>query len=631
MADWGKVGAGAVLGAALVAAEFGGALAAEPFVDTRVMTRHAGQILPDVLSYDNALAGKTTFPYRRQAVPAFEPNFADTANAPKPVALMAGVSEGSTSTLATRLRAAGDDWGVGAAARSEQAHSYRDGAGTRLNYGFERDVEWLGARWGKAEETQAEVSAVRDVLEDGKLLNYGLDVQLLEQGGTRAAVESRNLPGWFNHAGAVAAWGFAHVDVNNYSLRRPGASTRLRGLGDHEGFRAGGWAAHDEASSRTLFGTEAARQHHTAKRYDQLYGPDAISGYWLPGVDVVRGSAWAEHTRRWSDTSVQAGLRYDAVSMSADDVHKRPATRVAAYNFSAQQLYDRYYGRGADNDSLDHNVSARLRGEQRLAPQSLAYVDFAHMVRSPDHTERYNGNGGPASLVEVGNPALDPEQHDKLTLGGETSGGGFRGYGRTSPAGAWRMEGNAWHDRVTDFVAIDMARGQPGVLVASGGQVYRNVDAAISGVSGDLQAVLADHLGVRLNVAGQRGRNLTDHRPLHQMAPFEANLFVDTFGGDDDFGWNMGSRLRAVAAKRAVDSNAATGSGMDTAGPAGAFATLDLYAGVDFGHSVAVTAGIDNVFDKLYREHIKATPNNSTGVMPNAPGRTWVLRALVTF
>ncbi|MCR6629808.1 MAG: TonB-dependent receptor [Magnetospirillum sp.] len=345
---------------------------------------------------------------------------------------------------------------------------------------------------------------------------------------------------------------------------------------------------------------------------------------------LLRASTWAEHSRTLGKTKLEAGLRYDAIGMSAADVHSRPGA-PGVYSSTPQELYDRYYGANRDNDSLDHNISGRLRAEQSVAPGALAFVDLSRMVRSPDHTERYNANGGPAPLVEVGNPTLDPEAHYKAALGGSVSGGGYKGYGRASAPGAWQVEASTWHDRVADFVTIDMARGQSGVAVATGGQVYRNVDAAISGISADLRSILAEHLAVRLNLTGQRGRNLTDHRPLYQVPPLEANLFLDTFGGDADFGWNAGTRLRAVAAKRAVDSSFATGSGMDTAGPAGGFATVDVYGGVSFGDSVAVTLGVDNVFDKLYREHLKATPMTSTGIMPNAPGRTLVLRALVTF
>ncbi|MCR6629807.1 MAG: hypothetical protein NVV74_07005 [Magnetospirillum sp.] len=118
-------------------------------MDTRVMTRHAGQVLPDLIPYEGALGGKTTFLYRREAVPAYEPNFEDVAAAPKPVALMAGVSESSTSTLATRLRAAGKDWAAGAAFRSEQGHAYRDGAGTKLNFGYQRRIRVAGRPLGQ--------------------------------------------------------------------------------------------------------------------------------------------------------------------------------------------------------------------------------------------------------------------------------------------------------------------------------------------------------------------------------------------------------------------------------------------------------------------------------------------------
>lgn len=610
----------------------GAARAADPFVDTRVLQRHGGQVLPDMIPYDSALGGKTSFLYRHEALSPYEPGWDTVADAPKPVAVMAGVSEASTSTLATRLRAAGDGWAAGAAARSEQAHSYKDGAGSRVDFGYERESEWLGARVGHAEDTLLSFGMSRDVFDDARLLNYGLDVDSLDQGGARATLDSVKLPGWFNQAGVLTAWGYAHIDVDNFSLRAPSSSgARINGVGDHQSLRMGGWAAHDAGDSRTVFGTEAIRQEHSAKRYGREYGTDAITAIWVPDVEVLRASAWAEQAVTWNQTKVEAGLRYDLVGMSAEGVHQQPRTPVSLYNYSPQQLYDRYYGPGRDNDSLDHNISGRLRAEQSVAAGILAFADVSRLVRSPDYGERYLGNTGPTALLEVGNPELRPEQHHRLTLGGNAVGGGFRKYGQGSAAGAWRVEASGWHDRIDDFVTIDTARLQPGVLRNDRALIYRNVDASISGVSADVQSVVADHFAVRLNLTGQRGRNRTDGRPLHQVAPFEANLFLDTFGGDADLGWNAGTRLRAVASRRSVDGDLNTGNGQDTAGPAGGFATLDVYGGLRFGDDVAVTAGIDNVFDKLYREHIKATPQTSQGIMPNAPGRTLILRALVSF
>lgn len=601
----------------------GAAAADGPFVDTRVMTRHAGQMLPHLIPWEDALRGGTTFLYREQSMPSYEPGWEAVAGAPKPVAAMAGVSEASTATTATRLQAAGSGWAAGAGARSEQGHSYRDGDGRRVNFGYQRDSEWLGARLGKAEGDHLSLGIARDVFDDAKLPNYGMDVDSLSQGGARLSGQSLTLPGWFNQAGAVAAWSFAHLDIDNYSLRQP-ASLRLAGESDHQTLRAGGWAAHDAGADRTLFGAEATRQLHTAKRTDDT---GAISGYWLPGVEMMRASAWAEHSATRGATRLEGGLRYDLVAMRAADAHAVPAL----YGESPQQLYERYYGPNIDNDRLDHNVSARLRGERDLAPGRQLFADLSRLVRSPDATERYNGNGGPSAIAEVGNPSLVPEKHYKAELGGEAKGGGYAGYGRASPGGAWRLRASAWHDHVADFVTIDAARGQAGILETDRAVIYRNVDAAISGLSAEMQAVLTPSLATRFSLTGQRGRNLTDHRPLHQIPPFEANWSVDAFGGDADLGWNLGARLRAVAAKRSVDDSRLTGSGQDTAGPAGAFATLDLYAGLQLGNSVAVTLGVDNVFDTVYREHIKAVPQTSSGVMPYAPGRTLVLRSLVSF
>ena len=615
----------------------GAALAGEPFIDPRLAPRHYGQVVPDVIPFESALSGKSSFLYRREAVSGYEPGWDKVASAPKPFAAMAGVSEASTVVLATRLQAAGEGWAAGAATRNEDSHSYEDGSGSTVDAGFRRESQWLGGRGKSAGGTLFSLGAVRDVWDNGKLPNYTLDVDYLDQGGLRLAAENTQLPGWFNHAGGLMAWGFAHIDADNFTLRAPNANgMRINAVGNHESWRAQAWAAHDEGASRTGFGVEGAHQYHSAKRYNRESGPAAISSYWLPGVTIDRASTWAEQSVRLGETKVEGALRYDLVAMSAADVHEMPnATAFAGlFNYSPQTLYNRTYGGNRDNDSLDHNVSARLRAERPLAPGATGFADVARLVRSPDYAERYSGNSGPQTLGDVGNPELEPEKHTKLSLGGSASGGGYKAYGQGSPAGAWRIEASAWHDHVEDFVTTDTAHYQPGINTSALnylGIIYRNIDAEISGISADVQHMVSNHVAVRLNLTGQRGRNVTDHRALHQMAPVEANLFLDTFGGDQDFGWNAGTRLRAVAAKKSVDYDRAAGNGQDVGGPAGAFATLDIYGGLRFNDTVAVTAGVDNVFDKLYREHLKAVPQTSAIAMPNAPGRTFLLRALVSF
>jgi len=630
---------GGALALAATVGMAGPVFAGEPFIDLRMTPRHYGQVLPDVIPFDNALTGKTSFLYRHQNVAPYEPNWDKVSGAPKPFAAMAGMSEASTAALATRLQAAGEGWGAAAALRSEDSHTYRDGNGSKVDAGYRRESEWMGGRVRAADGTTYSMAAMRDMWDDGKLPNYTLDVDYLSQGGVRLAAENTKLTGWLNQAGALMNWGFAHIDADNYGLRTPNAAgMRINAVGDHESWRAQGWAAHDEGTSRTGFGFEGSHQYHSAKRYGREYGPDAITSYWLPGVSIERASTWVEHSAKVDDkTKVEGALRYDLVAMSADDLHRTPSISGAyagIFNYSPQTLYNRTYGGKRDNDSMDHNISARLRGERELAPNAMAFADVSRLLRSPDYAERYTGNAGPGTLGDVGNPELEAEKHNKVSLGGSTSGGGYKSYGLGSPAGAWRFETSAYHDYVEDFVSMDTAHGQAGITTSAANSlavVYRNVNAHISGITADLQHMVTDNFAMRLNVAGQRGRNATDHRALYQMAPLEANLFLDTFGGDQDFGWNAGARLRAVAAKMSVDYDRYNGAGQDVGGPAGAYATLDLYGGVRFSDTLAVTAGIDNLFDKLYREHLKAVPQASAIAMPNAPGRTFLLRALVSF
>lgn len=623
--------AGMALAAALAAT--GPALAADPFVDTRALGRHAAQLLPEVPAFDDALTGKTVFPYRRVNAAPFEPGYARVLAAPSPLQAMAGLSGASTVSLAARARAAGDGWAAGAGSRHEAAHAYRDGAGTQVGFGYERDMGWVGGRVGKPEATIITFGGLHDHVDDAKLPNYGLDADRLDQGGLNLGAATRRLPGWFDQGGAALSYGWAHTDVDNFTLRAPGAA-RINGVGDHQVWKATGWLAREQEGDRTALGVDLSTHRHNAKRYGREYGPDAITGYWVPAVEASRGGLWAERREGLGELTLEGGLRYDAVHNSAEDVHNRPQIGGAAgtvYNLSPQALYDRYYGTGTDNDALDHNVSGRGKATTRLNAASSAWLDVARLVRSPEYGERYTGNSGTTALLEVGNPRLEPEKHHRVSLGATGSGGGFRQYGRTSPAGSWRIEASLSHDRVEDFATIDTARGQPGVLRSDGAVVYRNVDAAVSAVAGDAQAMLAERLGARLTLLGQRGRNLTDHRPLHQMAPVEANLFLDYLGGDDDRGWNVGARARLVAAKRAVDGSTVTGSGQDTGGPAGGFATFDLYSGINLGQRVWLSAGVENLFDQLYREHVKGLPQISAVAPPNAPGRTLVLRGVVGF
>ena len=94
----------------------------------------------------------------------------------------------------------------------------------------------------------------------------------------------------------------------------------------------------------------------------------------------------------------------------------------------------------------------------------------------------------------------------------------------------------------------------------------------------------------------------------------------------DNGRWNAGVLLRAVAAQTRVAASQGNVTGRDL-GPSKGFATLALNGGYRVGERVQLTAGVDNLFDRGYGEHLNLAGNADFGypadpVRINEPGRT---------
>ncbi len=100
-------------------------------------------------------------------------------------------------------------------------------------------------------------------------------------------------------------------------------------------------------------------------------------------------------------------------------------------------------------------------------------------------------------------------------------------------------------------------------------------------------------------LAYTRGRNETDAAPLAQMPPLEARLGLEFSRAD-------GPRVRCCAAVAAQDRyvvNQGNIVGQDL-GPTAGFTVLSLNGGWRPRTGVLLTAGVDNLFDRAYAEHL---------------------------
>lgn len=602
-----------------------GALAADLFIHTRPLSRHAGEELPQIAPLNNVLTAYPSFTYRRLGPLPYAPALTTRSD----IAAAAGVfGPASIASGAVRAKAQFDDGQVTGAARSDTAHAFSDGAGNKINYGYKRDTEYLSADYGQTSNGQVSLNAVRDIFNDIKAPNYGTDTPRLEQSTIRLGAERSGLPWMFDTLKAALGYTHLYARSDNFSLRQPAAS-KFDYLVERPEWKAELGAVRTDGDVRTELGADISLESHDNVLYTRNLGPEKIGSYRVPGIESWQGGLSISQRRDLGALALQAGLRYDLISKSASDVHAVPDAG-GTFSVSPQRLYETYYGARRDNSPVEHNVSGRVRigAEKGLV---RPWLDLKRLVRTADNGERYYAHTGPASVAQIGDPEISPEKHHIAEIGAAAADQKWKGYGLASPAGAWRIATSLAHDRVQDFITPDRARGQAGIRMSDGALVYRNVEAGLTTLSADLQYTAAPWLATRLNVTGARGRNTTDHRPLYQVAPLEANACLDAFHGDADGLWNAGLRLRLVAAKRSVDDSQTTGSGQDAGGPAGGYGTLDLYGGWRFSNHLAVSGGIENVFDKLYREHISASPQTPNTKSVNAPGRTFFLRGQVSF
>ena len=370
-----------------------------------------------------------------------------------------------------------------------------------------------------------------------------------------------------------------------------------------------------------------------ARRYNVTNGGQ-VNAVRMPDVDRDTLALNLETERPLDEegaSRLKGGLRFERVTTEPGAADETPdgGPNPALFNINPRTLYNNYYG-VTDLDATDNNLSGRLRYEYDIVPLDLTlYGDLSRLTRSGDNVEKYHAVSGAFTSRWIGNPQIAPEKHNKAEIGFVHENGDFLGYQRMRPgAGPFdsvRISGSVYFDRIDDFISLDRARGQSGIQVSDGALVYRNIDADWLGATADLQWNPTRHWSGRANASWQYAENTTDNRALYQIAPLEADLIADY---QDNFGslgsWNAGAKLRLAVDQDRMDDDTSTGSGFDE--HTGGFGVLDLYAGMQIYNRMSLSFGIDNVFDKDYREYIRGTHvDNPAKTTVYAPGRAlWI-------
>ena len=179
----------------------------------------------------------------------------------------------------------------------------------------------------------------------------------------------------------------------------------------------------------------------------------------------------------------------------------------------------------------------------------------------------------------MGNLNLVPEVSSQISVGANWHGTG------------WQIKPSLFYNRVRDYI-----QGTPIARTDTSGNPvlqYSNISAELYGMDGSWQFRASDNLDLSGTVSYVRGKRTDVEDNLYRIAPLRASFNGDYAAGQ----WTHRVEWQLAASQDNVSSyNAETA----TAG----YGTVNLRTRYQVQKSLNVSAGIENLFDKYYVDHL---------------------------
>lgn len=503
-----------------------------------------------------------------------------------------------------QVRGGRPDFYAEAGATRTAADNYEDGDGRRVASAYERWSTRVALGWTPDAATWVEASgmvsdgeaAYADRAMDGASFarrNAGLRFRRSLDTGTFRALEGN---AYFNEVDHV---------MDNYSLRTfmpttmmPGRSASNPDRRTH-GARLAAELVAGEHIELTVGAEHQANRHRVRSSSDVTLRPYEAAAYVRDANFAVTGLMTEARVHLSDRSRIVAGVRGDV--WEAEDHRRSVAVGMAsAPNPTADTR----------RSTVLQQVFARIEREGRSG--LTVFAGAGQVQRFPDYWELF-GKESAGSLSAFATRAERTTQADL----------GFH-YRRTAVTVAASLFAN----RVDDYILVESGFTKPGIMGATRqATIVRNVDAESFGGEASVHWIPLSGWSVDASVAAVRASNRTDARPLAQQPPLEGRLGLAYATAR----WSVGSIVRGVAAQDRYARGQGSIVGQDL-GRSPGFAVWSLNAAWKPVAWLQVSAGIDNVLDRTYAEHLSRGGAMVAGFPPpsvrvNEPGRTGWLKA----
>jgi len=486
---------------------------------------------------------------------------------------------------------------------STRADDYADGAGRDVHSAYERWSANASVAWTPDAHTFLEFATARsdgeaayaDRTMDGVLFdreNYGLRFKRTALSPLVAAIEARAYYNYVDHV------------MDNYTLRPFVASMMMPGRAVSNPDRLttgalGQIVLTPQDAIRVTAGLDAQRNVHTVRSTgNETTDPYATKAR-VRDAKFAQIGAFAEAAWTFSPgRRLYAGARLDRWEVT-------DSRRTVAISMMSTAPNPR-----AGQTRTSDLASGFVRAEHDLAasPGTL-FAGFGRSQRFPDYWELIK-NESAASVTAFGTRPETTNQFDA---------------GVILRRGAFDVTVAVFAAAIDDFILVQSGVTKPaGMTGTRAAVITRNVDAATRG--GEAGVVWRPAPGWRtdVSVAYVHGENDTDARPLAQLPPLETRFAL----AYEQPRWSAGALVRLVADQDRVAVNQGNIVGQDL-GPSDGFSVTSLHLSWKPTARTRVSAGVDNLFDETYAEHISragaAVAGFTQTTRVNEPGRNlWV-------
>jgi iron complex outermembrane receptor protein len=412
--------------------------------------------------------------------------------------------------------------------------------------------------------------------------------------------------------------------MTNYQLRQaPEGANWRRNTADSEslGFEINGvWQ--DEHGS-WLAGIDSFSANHNSN-IDNPNNPMFFVVNFNDAERAVNGVYLERQHSFNSNWRAELGARYNHVTMDADEVDGTPAMIMQP----AQMLRDAF--NNADRKQTDNNVDLVAKAWYSSSDNLDWFAGMAQKHRSPSYQERYlwlplQATAGLADgFTYTGNIELDAEVSRQLEAGFDFNNTTFT------------LSPRVFYSKVDDYIQGTPSEVAPAVMFVNMMNMnngtnnpaplqFNNVDAELYGFDMDWAWHLNEHwtVGGLLNYVRGKRDDIDDN--LYRIAPANTSIRLDYHASN----WSAGAESVLYAKQDKVSD---TNAEQETAG----YGLVNLHGTWQAAAGLALSAGMDNVFDKGYQEHLggynrAANPDIAKGERLYGYGRNLFVRASYEF